>query len=750
MTDDPILTSTDTARSTDSGRTIGFFGATLIGVGAIVGGGILALAGVAFATAGPSAILAFLLNGAIALLTAFSFAELSAAFPQSGGSYTFAKKVLSVRAGFTLGWVVWFASIVAGVLYALGFAAFAVIVLEQLLLGLGQTAPVWLDSRPVTLGLAIAATAFYTLSLTRPSGGGRDWATIGKVIVFGILIACGLWVFAGSPKTSSLAHLTPFFPTGFAGVFSAMGFTFIALQGFDLIAAAAGEVKTPDKTIPRAMFVSLGVALIIYMPLLFIVSTVGVGEAEGIRTLAAANPETLLAVAAQNFLGGLGFWLVVVAAVLSMLSALQANLFAASRIAQTMALDRTLPRNLGTTKGGVPVQAVLLSAATLVIIMLLLPSVAAAGAAASLIFLVMFTLTHGISIIARRRSDETTMPFKSPLFPLIPIVGGLACAVLAIFQGVVVPSAGLITLVWIVFGVGMYLWLFAGRARALDARAEALDPSLVQLRGRNPLVLVPVANPANAEAMVRVANAFAPPRVGRVMLLSVIATPDIASAEVSPQLLNAQSVLQESLSTSFSVGLYPEALTTVASNPWDEIARVAERHACESLLLGLSKLDDSATLARLNRLMSQVDADVIILRAPAHWQPREVRKVLIPVGGKGDQDVLRARLLGSLGRNSEHEATYLRVVPPQTTEPSVGRYERALANLAADEDPGQWTTRVERGDNALAIISSLASEHDLVILGLQRTGRYQKQLGNFALQLAEQTKTPLIMMSRQG
>ncbi|PLX82256.1 MAG: hypothetical protein C0617_14085 [Desulfuromonas sp.] len=78
-------------------RTIGLMGATGVGIGAIVGGGILALAGVAFATAGPAAIVAFALNGVIALLTALSFAEMAKAFPESGGTYTFAKKVLSVR-----------------------------------------------------------------------------------------------------------------------------------------------------------------------------------------------------------------------------------------------------------------------------------------------------------------------------------------------------------------------------------------------------------------------------------------------------------------------------------------------------------------------------------------------------------------------------------------------------------------------------------------------------------------------------
>ena len=74
---------------------------------------------------GPSAIIAFALNGMIALLTALSFAEMSAAFPESGGTYTFAKKILSVRIAFAVGWVVWFASLGAAVLYALGFGAFA-------------------------------------------------------------------------------------------------------------------------------------------------------------------------------------------------------------------------------------------------------------------------------------------------------------------------------------------------------------------------------------------------------------------------------------------------------------------------------------------------------------------------------------------------------------------------------------------------------------------------------------------------
>ena len=157
-------------------RTIGMMGATMIGIGAIVGGGIMVLAGVAYASTGPAALIAFALNGLVAFVTAMSFAEMSAAFPESGGAYTFAKKVLSVRAAFGVGWILWFAYIVAGVLYALGFAAFAVLALRELWSALGGTPPDWLASRRMVLLLASGSTAIYAAQLIRKNTGGGQAA----------------------------------------------------------------------------------------------------------------------------------------------------------------------------------------------------------------------------------------------------------------------------------------------------------------------------------------------------------------------------------------------------------------------------------------------------------------------------------------------------------------------------------------------------------------------------------------------
>ncbi len=734
-------------------RTIGLLGATGVGVGAIVGGGILALAGVAFATTGPSAIVAFAANGLIALLTALSFAEMSSAFPESGGTYTFAKKVLSVESAFAVGWVVWFASIVAAVLYGLGFGYFAAVVLSHVWKAAFNSPSDWITGRAVVAGLAIGATLIYTLMLARKGGGGGSWENIGKLIVFAVLIAGGLWAVTGRSVGQLQASLTPFFSAGAIGLFQAMGFTFIALQGFDLIAAVGGEIREPARTIPRAMLISLGIALAIYLPLLFVLSTVGVESGSSIKTAAANNPETIVAVAAQNYLGAFGYWLVIVAAVLSMLSALQANLFAASRVALAMSRDRTLPTALSrlNERRGTPVPAILCTALIVATIIAVVPNVAAAGAASSLIFLVTFALAHWISILVRRRSRQVSSTFRAPLFPLIPVVGGLACIVLAVYQGVSVLSAGLIAAAWLAVGGVLFLALFARRARVVDASTEAFDPEVVRLRGRNPLVLVPIANPANAASMVAVAQALAPRDVGRVLLLSVVeAREGWQPREDSQPLTRVQDVLGKALAASVEADFYPEALTTIAGDPWQEIARVAKTHRCESLLLGLSRLEEETVDTPLDVLMSQTDSDVVVLRAPQDWKPADVRRILVPIGGRGGHDRLRARLLGSLFRTGERIVTFLRVMAENTAEKDERRARAELLQLGRDEVRGNFEVEIVLSDRVANAVAEQAAQSDLVVLGVQRLARSRKSFGSLTLQVARQTTCPLIMISRRG
>lgn len=402
----------------DNERHIGLGSATGIGVGAIVGGGILALAGVAFATTGPAALLAFALNGLIALLTALSLGEMASKFPESGGTYAFSRKVLSIEAAFAVGWIVWFASIVAAMLYAVGFGYFSVLLLRECIDALGYAVPGWVIDQRLVPWIAILAVLTLALGLVLKSGGGGSWANAGKVLVFGILILGGLWSVAWQPLSQTQASLQPFFSSGAVGLFEAMGFSFIALQGFDLIAAVGGEIRNPTRNIPKAMVFSLIIALLIYLPLLFVITTVGVSAGQGIADAAAENPEGIVAIAARNYLGPVGYGFVLVAAVLSMFTALQANLFAASRIALAMSRDHTLPSVMSrlSPRRHTPVHAIAVTTGLISILVIALPDVAAAGAAASLIFLITFAMAHWLAVLVRRRS-VIRPPFQTPWYP---------------------------------------------------------------------------------------------------------------------------------------------------------------------------------------------------------------------------------------------------------------------------------------------------------------------------------------------
>lgn len=725
-------------------RSIGLLGATGIGVGAIVGGGILALSGTAFALTGPSAALAFALNGIIALITALSFAELATAFPQSGGSYVFAKRVLSVGAAFAVGWVVWFASIVAAALYAAGFAAYA---LEGARGLLGDHAPEWLSQHWLIPLLAIMTTAICALIMIRTSGGSGLLINIGKVIVFGLLIGGGLYVCLRDQPPAA-QQLTPFLGNGMLGLIQAMGATFIALQGFDLIAAVAGEIKEPRQVIPRAILYSLGIALLVYLPFLILIPVVGIAPGESIQTASADAPDTIIAIAADYYLGRFGYWLVIIAGVLSMASALLANIFAAARIAHAMARDRTLVVALDRvhTVYATPWIAILVTSGIIMFILLAIGDVAAAGAASSLIFLLAFALTHVLCLVTRSRKPDHD-GFRMPWWPWLPAVGATLCAALALYQAVTVPAAGTVTLCWLIIGVTSYVWRFGRRAKIFDAASEASDPDLLELRGRSPLVLVPVADSGNAASLAAMASCIAAPRVGRVLLLNVVRPPKEAEA-LDDVLTDSTTALRDSMAVSLRHGVRCEAMTTVNPSVWEEIARVATTHRCASVMLGLRRLTDDGVLGNLDALTRRLDTNLLFVRTTDNWDPANLQRVLIPIGGHSVHVALRARLLAGLHRRSENgiHITYLLVDKEAATQTTMLRRKSFQSQLIVDETNLPYDINVIATDDIVSAISDAAVNHDLLIMGLGNAQAGKPAIGSVVREVLERVDKPIMLL----
>ena len=457
---------------------LGLLDATMIGMGAMIGAGIFVLTGLAADIAGPAAIVVFALNGVVTAFTGLSYAELAASIPKSGGGYAFVREIFDDFSSFIMGWMLWFAYMIAGGLYALGFAPNFL----ELLHVYGIVPPpdevgaVVLPVADVAVPLAFALAFVAVLGLvalnavsTAASGSAETIFTIIKVSILVVFVGFGL----SSPMLSG-AEFQPLFPegTGAAAILPAMGLTFIAFEGYDLITTVTEEVENPRENIPKAIFVSLAATVVVYLAVVAV--AVGTLGADGLADAGEAG----IAAAATSFMPtGLpiirnGGALIVFGAVFSTLTALNAVVIASSRVAFSMGREGQLLPSFGQLhhRYGTPFVAILASA------VVMLGSVAlptqSAGNMASLFFLLSFIIVNVAVIRLRRERPNMNRPYEMPFYPAPPLIGIVLNLILA---GVLVEyliRTDLLALVlsaaWILLGGIAYLGL--NRLRTEPAR----------------------------------------------------------------------------------------------------------------------------------------------------------------------------------------------------------------------------------------------------------------------------------------
>jgi amino acid transporter len=414
---------------------LGLLDATMIGMGAMIGAGIFVLTGLATQISGPAAILVFVLNGVVTAFTGLSYAELASAIPKSGGGYAFVREVFDDLASFVMGWMLWFAYMIAGALYALGFAPNFL----ELLHVYGYVPPphavsaVGLPAVPLAVppqvGLAFAAV-FLLVALnavsTAASGSVETVFTATKVTILMVFVAFGFLSAGGTAETSfTFQEFTPLFPaeSGAFAILPAMGLTFIAFEGYDLITTVTEEVENPRENIPKAIFVSLAATVVVYL----LVVTVAIGTL-GAAGLAQAG-EAGIAKAATSFMPtGIpviqnGGAVIVFGAVFSTLTALNAVVIASSRVAFSMGREGQLLPSFGNLhhRFGTPFVAVLASA--LVMLGSIVLPTKSAGNMSSLFFLLSFIVVNGAVIRLRRERPNMARPYELPFYPLPPVLG---------------------------------------------------------------------------------------------------------------------------------------------------------------------------------------------------------------------------------------------------------------------------------------------------------------------------------------
>lgn len=732
-------------------RTLGLLDVTMIGVGAMIGAGIFVLTGIAAGEAGPALVLAFLLNGVVTTFTALSYAELGSCFPEAGGGYLWVKEGLGGTQGFLAGWMSWFAHAVACSLYGLGFGRFAVEIISLWNPAVHEIA------HPLTLAFMIVIVVLFGYINFR---GASETGLIGNVVTIAKVIILAVFIFIGIRAIMLQPDLNVFtdnfLPHGLGGVFVAMGLTFIAFEGYEIIAQSGEEVKDPKHNIPRAIFISIVIVVIIYVLVAFVaIGAVKVPESAGglaVWDYLAEAKEVAIVRAAEQFMGRWGGILILISGLASTMSALNATIYSSSRVSFAMGRDNNLPSVFGRIhpKMHTPHWAVAISAVLIIVMALSLP-IDEVAKAADVMFLFMFAQVNIALMTLRQRRPDLDRGYFVPFFPWPAVIGVVTNMALAGFLAVETGRVGILTVAWIVGGMLLYLGYFRGREEMERPHEILLQEALVSV---DYSVLVPVADVQHAEELGRLGSLLAKEQNGEVLALHVIKVPPSLSLSDGRLFLReGREPLEKVIDQAKEHEVPVHTMIRLGRHVSQALLKTVAENASDMILLGwpgTSGTNNTLFGSVIDRIVSNPPADVAILRSrPYH----KLRRIVVPVAG-GPNSNLAVNTAVSLARNLEEPAEVVMVhvvvngLSPADVE---ARAKNTFRSASVGIAYSGLTQEVVPAQNPVEGILKAGKDADMIVIGATREKPFRNLLlGNVSQQVAEQAHCPVMLVKRRS
>jgi amino acid transporter/nucleotide-binding universal stress UspA family protein len=733
-------------------RDLGLFDATMIGIGAMIGAGIFVLTGIAAGEAGPAALLAFALNGLVTLLTALSYAELASVYPKSGGGYSFISKAFPGPAGFAAGWMLWFCYIIACALYALGFGSYFWEFIQRYFPPIADLVFNLAGHKAPALTMTVLVSIVFILVNMRGTavtGSVENIITMAKIIILGVFITYGLKRIFQIP-TEAAASFTPFLPKGAGGVVIAMGLTFIAFEGYDLIATVAEEIKAPEKTIPRATLISLSVTVFIYLMVLIV--CIGAIQPESGKSwqFLGQNKETAIARAAENFMPVFGVALIIFGGLLSTVSALNATILASSRVAFSMSRDKMLPVSLSKIhpERRTPHIAIAITGAIVLVMALLFP-IQVIGSAASVMFLLTFTLVNLSLIALRRKFPELRGGFRVPLYPATPIAAILLNLFLAIYQFEFDPRAWYIAIAWVIVGLFIY-FIYFEKVTAADMPQVIEVRQLKSTNTYSYRILVPLHNPDHVIPLMKLAIPIAKANEGEIIVLGVVDVPiNLPPHEGMRFVHHKTPLLKKAIEYGNGQGVETRSAIRIAHQVWDGILHAAEKEKATLILMGWK----GYTTTR-DRIMGEV-TDKVVRHAPCDlitiklMGDRPIRRILITTAG-GPHATLAAEYVGIFHDTESWEVTCCYVIDPNADEDDREKARQWIQKtIHLTHLEGKADMRLLEGKKVATTLVRAAEDYDLIALGTSKEGVFSNVLfGEIPEKVARYSHSPVMIVQR--
>jgi APA family basic amino acid/polyamine antiporter len=418
----PVEALQGEASKSDSGlrRVLGLWQLTAIGLGGIIGVGIFVLTGTVAATqAGPAVLVSFIIAGVASAAAALCYAEFAGLIPVSGSAYTYGYAVLGEFAGWIIGWDLLLEYALIAAVVAVGWSGYA----QALLEAAGMPLPVWAQgawgSAPgcvVNLPAILISLAITILLAVRMEWGARFNTAIVAIKIAG----AALIVIAGAAYVKP-ERWHPFMPFGMHGVVTGAAVVFFAVFGYDMLTTAAEESRNPQRDLPRAVLLSLGIAMVLYIAICLVLTGI-----VPYTTLDNAAP-----VAGAFIRIGLPWAMVVIslASVCGITSVIFANLMAGARIGFSLGRDGLLPVWFAGVhpRWRTPHRSTLLLGGVTATAAGLFPLDELAKLVNIGVLGAFIVICAAVAVL-RRRQPELHRPFRTPWVPLVPMIGiGFSC-----------------------------------------------------------------------------------------------------------------------------------------------------------------------------------------------------------------------------------------------------------------------------------------------------------------------------------
>jgi len=444
-------------------KTLGAGALVALGIGAIIGAGLFVRTAAASAeAAGPAVTLSFVVAAIGCLFAGLCYAEFAAMIPIAGSAYTYAYTTM----GEFVAWVIGWALIME---YALGAATVSIAWSEYLNNLLGGSIPYqWCHSPFETSAAGVqgmmnvpALFILLMLSLLLIKGT-KESAFVNSIIVFIkvaivlVFIALG-WGFINSANHTpymipeGVAGHEGIFKHGWGGILGGAGIVFFAFIGFDAVSTAAQEAKNPKRDMPIGILGSLAVCTVLYI--LFSYVLTGLVSREELEH---AGKEASVAYAIKTYMIGYG-WLgtaVSIAILAGFSSVILVMLMGQSRVFYSMANDGLLPKVFSDLhpKFGTPYKSNMILFVFVGLFAAFVPG-SIAGDLTSFGTLFAFVIVCAGIWIMRKAEPNLKRPFKTPLVPLVPILGILVCTgMIVALDSTTLKAAGL----WMILGFIVY------------------------------------------------------------------------------------------------------------------------------------------------------------------------------------------------------------------------------------------------------------------------------------------------------